>query len=336
MTAALENLRRATRHRTPRRVAAGCTHVALGLLAAQANAQDESKALIGFNYGEIETARIAAVGGGQRALATSVGALFTNPAGMASTRVYHLAALGQIWPEASRQSYGAAAVDSSVSSAQLAGGFGGTWNVQDKDELDRQWTDLRFALAYPFSDTFSLGLGAHYLWLQQNGLGPLGESLASGGLHDQMIVRAVGVDAGATVRPSESFYVGLVANNFNDPGHGFMPLSIGGGLGIAADVITLEADAVADFTTWDRTTWRGMGGGTLLLAESYPISLGYRYDSGAKSHAVSAGLGYATKEFSAELACRRVVVGEKMTAFVLELRYHVDALGVTPNGPEGL
>jgi hypothetical protein len=327
MIDALENHRHAACRKTPRRVALGCACVALELVVAPAIAQD--KALVGFDYGETETARVAAVGGAQRALGNSVGALFINPSGMTSARVYHLAALAQIWPEASRQSFGAAAVDSIVSASHLAGGFGGTWNAQDRDGLDRQWTDLRAALAYPFSEKFSLGLAAHYLWLQQNGLGPLGESLASGGLHDRMIVRTVGVDAGLTVRPSEMFSMGLVANNFNDPGHGFLPLSVGGGLGIGADVIAVEADAVMDFTTWDRRSWRAMTGGTLLLADSYPISLGYRYDSGAKSHAVSGGLGYAAKEFSAELACRRVVSGEvKVTAFVLELRYHVDALGI--------
>jgi hypothetical protein len=328
MTEALENHRRAARRRPPRWVAAAFACVALELIVARASAQDKS--IVGFNYGETEAARVAALGGAQRALGNSVGALFLNPSGMTSARVYHLAALAQIWPEASRQSYGAAAVDSIVSSSHLAGGFGGTWSVQDKDGLDRQWTDLRAALAYPFSEEFSLGLAAHYLWLQQNGLGPLGESLASGGLHEEMIVRTVGVDAGITVRPSDMFYIGAVASNFNDPGHGFLPLNVGGGLGIGADIIAVEADAVADFTTWDRRTWRGMTGGTLLLADNYPISLGYRYDSGAKSHAVSGGLGYAAKEFSAELACRRVLSGEiKVTAFVLELRYHVDALGIS-------
>lgn len=330
MTAALENHRSAPRRLTPRRVAGGCACAALGLCAARANAEDISKSVVGYNYGETEAARVAALGGAQRALGTSVGAMFTNPSGMASARLYHLAALAQVWPEASRQSYGAAAVDSIVSSSGLAGGFGGTWNVQDKNGVDRQWTDVRMALAYPFSEKFSVGLAAHYLWLQQNGLGPLGESLASGGLSDEMIVRTIGVDAGITVRPTEMIFMGLVANNFNDPGHGMMPLNVGGGLGIGADVIALEADAVADFSTWDKKTWRGMAGGTLLLAESYPISLGYRYDSGAKSHAISGGIGYAASEFSAELACRRVLVGEKVTAFVLELRYHVDALGIAP------
>ena len=232
---------------------------------------------------------------------------------------------------ASRQSYGAAAVDSIVSSARLAGGIGGSWNIQDKDGLDRQWTDLRFAFAFPFSDQFAVGLGGHYQWLKQSGLGPLGDSLASGGLRDEMIVRGIGVDAGVTVRPIPALSLALVSNNLNDPGHGFLPMSVGGGAGVAADLFTLEGDVVADFSTWTKTKWRGMAGGTLLLGESFPLSAGYRYDSGPKSHAASLGAGYVTREFSAELGLRRIVVGEKATAIVLDLRYHVDASGLTPS-----
>src|SRR5688500_16321167 len=83
---------------------------------------------VGYNYGEIETPRVAATGGAQRALSNSVSALFVNPANMAASRVYHIGALAQIWPEAKRQSYGAAAVDSIVSSSRVAGGLGATYN----------------------------------------------------------------------------------------------------------------------------------------------------------------------------------------------------------------
>src|SRR6187402_3077270 len=55
---------------------------------------------VGYNYQEIETPRITATNGANRALSNSTEALFNNPANMSSSRVYHLAALAQIWPEA--------------------------------------------------------------------------------------------------------------------------------------------------------------------------------------------------------------------------------------------
>src|SRR6187399_1782894 len=105
---------------------------------------------VGYNYDEIETARITGKNGADRALGSSVSALFNNPANMAASRVYHASAFAQIWPEAKRQSYGVAAVDSVSSSTRVSGGLGATWNRQDPNGVDRTATDLRFALAYPF------------------------------------------------------------------------------------------------------------------------------------------------------------------------------------------
>jgi len=152
----------------------------------------------------------AGTAGALRASSNSLSALFINPANLAATRVYHLGAFAQIWPEASRQSYGAAAVDSVVSSTRIAGGVGATYNIQDTDGIDRKWTDVRFALAYPIADEFFLGLGGRYTWLYQNGLGPLGTSLASSGLPGARIVRGFSVDAGATLRPNEHFSASIV------------------------------------------------------------------------------------------------------------------------------
>jgi opacity protein-like surface antigen len=286
---------------------------------------------VGWNYGEIETPRSAAMGGALRAYSNSVSALFINPANMAVSRVYHIGALAQIWPEASRQSYGGAAVDSIVSSARLAGGFGGTWTLQDPDGIDRTATDLRFALAFPFSDQFFLGVGGRYLWAKQDGLGPLGDSFASGGTKGDNVVRGFAFDAGATIKPTDFFALSLVGNNLNNPGHGFQPTSVGGGLGVGTNDLTVEADVLSDFTTWERSTVRAMAGVELLIADHYPIRGGYRYDDGAKSHAVSAGAGYVDRAFSAEVAVRRIVAGDAATAIFFGFTYHLESSGLTPS-----
>src|SRR5689334_3376728 len=67
---------------------------------------------VGYNYNVIETPRITAMNDAVHALSNSTEALFTNPANMSVSRVYHLTALAQVWPESHRQSYGIAAVDS--------------------------------------------------------------------------------------------------------------------------------------------------------------------------------------------------------------------------------
>ena len=119
-------------------------------------------------------------------------------------------------------------------------------------------TDLRFALAFPFSESFFVGAGGRYMWLKQNGLGPLGSSLASGGLDDTNIVKGFSLDAGATLKPIPELAISLVGNNMNNPGHGFQPASVAGAIGFGNENFTLEGDLLADFSTWEETAVRAM------------------------------------------------------------------------------
>lgn len=285
---------------------------------------------IGYNYNEIETPRVAATGGAVRALSSSVHSLFVNPANLTASRVYHLGAFANIVPEARRQSYGAAAVDSLVSSARVAGGLGATYNFQDVDGVDRRWTDLRFALAYPLADQFFMGVGGRYLWLSENGRGPLGGSLASSGLPDARIVKGFALDAGATLKAGKNLALAVVGNNLNNPDHGFQPTSVGGGVGLVFSDFSAEADLVADFTTWDRTTVRPMVGLEGLFVDHAAVRLGYRFDQGARSHAVSIGGGYIDRAFDLDVGVRRVVSGDVTTTVTFGFTYHLEATGLTP------
>ncbi len=284
---------------------------------------------VGYNYQEIETPRLTATNGATRALSNSTEALFDNPANMSTSRVYHLAALAQIWPESRRQSYGAAAVDSVGSSARVAGGIGATYNTQDTDGINRKWTDVRFALSYPFSEQLYLGVGGRYLRLTQDGQGPLGASAASAGLSGDHIIAGFALDAGATFKPTDGLSISIVGVNLNNPNNGFQPMSLAGGIGFGKETFSLEGDLAADFTTWDRTTVRAMFGGEFLAGDHFPLRAGYRYDDGAKDHSVSGGFGYVDTTFQAELAVRRVVSGDSATAVVIGFTYHLDSGGLT-------
>lgn len=282
---------------------------------------------VGYDYSDTETPRSAAMGGALRAFGTSTESLFLNPANMAAARVYHIGALAALWPEAKRQTYGAAAVDSVGSRTQVAGGLAFTFNRQDPDGVDRQWNDLRFALAFPFSPQFQLGLGGRVLWLKQNGNGPLGSDVVASGLDGENIVRDFTFDAGLAFRPSKEFSIGLVGNSITDPGHGFMPSRIGGGMGYGTQDFTLEADLVGDFTTWGRTTVLAMGGFEYLAGNAYPLRMGYRFDEGLNTHWLSGGLGYIDKQISAEITARRSVSGYEATEILIGFKYHLESAG---------
>jgi hypothetical protein len=321
----------------PRRSALLACSFAFVALVWSGHARAERSKLdptIGYNYSEIEIPRHAATAGAQRALSASIGGLFVNPANVAAGDVYHIGAFAQIWPEASRQSYGAAASDSLLSSSGLAGAAGVTYNFQDRDGIDRKWTDVRFALAYPFSEQLYFGLGGRYLWLSQNGVGPLAPSTTTGGLRDENIVETFSFDGGATFKPVPEVSIALVGNNLGNPGHGLLPTSIGGGLGFGSGIVAIEGDVVADFTTYEDTKIRGMAGLELLLADHFALRGGYRYDQGAKSHALGFGAGYIERAFLIDFGVRRVVDGASATAVVLGFTYHLESTGLAPGATD--
>jgi hypothetical protein len=316
------------------------TAIALTILLVARVAQAEPSPLppeIGYNGGEQETPRSAAMGGAARAVSSSAEALYLNPAGMATARVYHLAGGAQIWPQAKRQTYGAAAVDSVVNRQRVAGGVSANWSAQDQDAINRDYFDFRFGLAAPFSDRVFAGASLKYFSLTQAGapsaLG-LEPSLASGGLADRPIVGDLTFDAGVTARLGEQFWVAAVGTNLTDPGHAFLPLTFGGGVGFATSEFSVEVDALSDFTSYDGTRAKIMAGGELLLGGSFPLRAGYRYDEGAELQSLSAGFGYVAPEFAIEAAGRTTIVGQNSLTIVLGLRYHLDSGGdISPEVP---
>lgn len=288
---------------------------------------------VGYGYSHLESARTAAMGGALRAFSNSTEALQDNPANLAATRVYHMGALAQFWSGAARQSYAASIVDSIVSRSRMAGGISGHWLFQDPDGIERRAMDLRVGLGFPLSDKFLVGASARYLDLRQDGfprgLELLPPSLASAGLRRKSVVQDITFDAGISVRPAPSIAISLVGYNLTDPGHGLLPLQLGGGLGYGNQLFTVEADLVGDFTTYEETKLRGMGGIEYLAGGQYPLRVGYRYDQGQESHAISGGLGYVSREFSFDMAIRRILGDNAATVFFFGLRYHVEALGIT-------
>jgi hypothetical protein len=283
----------------------------------------------GYDLGEIQSPRALAMGDAVNALGVSTTALYRNPANLPLARVYHLEGIAAISPEARRQSYGAAAVDSVLNRQRIAGGFGGTWSLMDPDGIHRQWTDLRFALAYPFGDRIAIGATGRYLRVNQAvSTGPLGASYASDGTKDSPLFNQLLFDVGATVLVSDSFRVAGVVHNLPNPGTSLAPLTAGGGIGYGTETFALEADALADFTTWGSTRGRYMVGAELFAGDHVPLRLGYRFDEGSKTHAISAGLGYVDRQWSFEGAVRRDVVGDHPSTMVaLTLRYFYDAVG---------
>lgn len=296
-----------------------------------------------FNYGEIETTRSAAFGGAMAAAGNGTTAPFVNPASMTLTRVYHIEAFGQGAFEFGRQAYGGVIVDSITS--KLAGAVAVSGGFLDSGEpatsLDRSWVDVRLALAYPFSDQFSVGIGGRYMKVTEDGLGPLGDSKASGGLRDPedpagrfALMNVPTFDAGVTIRLADVVVIGVSGQNLTYPNNGMMPTVLRGGLAIAHEDFTIEGDGVADFTSYGTPTARLAIGGEYLLVDHIPLRLGYRFDQGADSHAISGGAGFIANEFMLEASVRRTLVGPEATSIFFGAAYFLESSGLTGRGDE--
>lgn len=303
--------------------------VMASLTTAKAAHADPSSTSIeqGYELGEVQHPRSIAMGGAQQVWGGSTTAVFVNPANLPLYRVYHLEGLAAFSPEARRQSYGGAVVDSSTS--RLAGGFGGTWNQMDPDGIRRQWTDLRLALAYPLGDRLHLGLTGRYLRVNQGtGRGPFGGSLASDGHSGEPITSEFTFDAGAAVAITEQLRVAVSGRNLTAPGTGLMPLGVAGGIGWSNQTVTVEGNSLVDFTTFGSARVRMMAGGEFLIADRVPLRAGYRYDAGTKTHALGLGAGYVDRRFSIEIGARRDVVADNpATTIAAGLRIFIDASG---------
>jgi hypothetical protein len=285
---------------------------------------------VGYSRGEMESPRSAAMGGALRALGNSLDGLYLNPANMATSKVYHLGAVAQIWTQAQRQSYGGAAVDSILNPERIAGGIAVTTTDQDPDGVARNSLDMRFALAFPFSDNVFAGATVKYLTLGQDGHpdNTLAPTLAAAGLKRESIFREISVDAGLTVKPIPELSFAVSGVNLTNPGSALMPLLLGGGIGFGTSDFSIEADVGADFTSYDKTSLTFQGGGEFLIAGMVPLRAGYVYDQAFERQAVSFGAGFLSPEFAIDAAMRVSLAGPVATAIIIGVKYHLDGAGI--------
>ncbi len=300
-------------------------------------------------YGESETPRSAAMGGALRALGSGSAGLFLNPAAMAETPVYHIEAGTQYTPETHRWLLGAGIVDSVTS--RLAGSFSiqGAPLPMDPDGIRRTFLDLRLGLAYPFGDRVIFGVTGRYLKINQSGTaGPaygFPSSVVSGGLYDPTsgsppadrfaLVNTATIDVGLIAKPADSFYIAAVGQNLTYANNGFLPLLVGGGLGYSADFLSIEADGLADLSSWGvpgaaKPTARIMAGVEYKLGGLVPLRAGYRFDQGAKLNTLSFGSGYVGSDFAIEATVKRTAASPGATTIFLSFAYYLESSGLDP------
>ncbi len=283
-----------------------------------------------YNLGQIPSARAVGMGEALSALGVSTTALYLNPANMSLARVYHIESLAALSPEADRQTYGLAIVDSVLNASHIAGGLGGAWSTLDPDGIHRTWTDLRGAASLPIGEHLSLGAAVRWLRVEQSATaGPFGSSPASGGTPSSPIFSQLTFDAGATGSLG-GFRLAAVGHNLTNPGTALAPTTGSVGFGYSNEVFSLEADGLLDFTTWGATRGRLMFGGELFVADHYALRVGWRYDGGMNLHTPSIGFGYIDPRWSVEVGISHDLIADHASTLgVVSLRYFYDPTGAS-------
>lgn len=334
-------MRRKRQMRRGRSAAAGALGgllLAAGLARPAAADPTPLPTSFGWNYGQVETTRVAALGGALRAAGSGTSAMFLNPASMAETRVYHIEALVDASPEMGRVLAGAVIADSMMNRYRLAGGVSVVGGILNPSGANWSTLDVRAALAYPITDKVFLGITGRYATVTQGSkLAPqvVSEDESGDDVVNTLHLDAFTFDAGATIKAGESIYIALLGQNLGATHRGTFPMMLGGGVGYGTDDVTFEVDALADLHAYEEATARIMAGGEILVADHVPIRVGYRFDQGAKVHALSGGLGYMGKEWAVEASVRRTLSDPGATSIFVGLAYYLESSSVVRAATSG-
>jgi hypothetical protein len=229
---------------------------------------------------------------------------------------------------------GGAIVDSIMNRYGLAGGLSVAGGFNDAGPADWSTFDLRAALAYPITEKLMIGVAPRYASITHAIPDDKPKEDPEGDLV-QLNLHTFTLDAGVTIRATDALHVGFVAQNVVSNHRGTYPTLLGGGIGFGSDRVSVEVDGLADLDSYEGVKMRLMGGGELLLGDHFPIRLGYRFDQGAESHAISAGLGYIGTTFGLEASVRRTLSGPGATTVVVGLAYYVETAGFMKSATEG-
>jgi len=261
-----------------------------------------------------DTARGIALGTGLRASAVSTSALAYNPAALVLGKLYHLEGSVDYMSSYSGVALGAGIVDSSTSKVGAGIAFRGF--VSGDEGISG--IDGRAAIAFPFADAVSIGIGGRYLNLDYEAL------LMNGMTEETELVEGFTMDASIRVQPVPVVSLSLLAANFINLDSAAVPVLLGGGAAFAiADIASIGADLLFDVSTFDSAAVIFGAGVEVLVAQVAPIRLGYSFDTKRELHTLSGGAGYTDRSVGFDLSIQQQLSLEKDTRVMGAFRYYV-------------
>ena len=187
-------------------------------------------------------------------------------------------------------------------------------------DVGRQGHETGLAIAVPLGDRFSIGVNAKYITISTEVNNPSASTAGQPATftvdNSTSAASADGftIDAGLTVRVTDSFNIGAVGYNLVPLYSTEAPIGLGFGLSyLIAGRLLAVADAVIDFNKWrnadgSRITSARIGGGLEYYAGNIvPIRVGASGDTGRPGAWLSIGTGYKGQSFGIDLAYQQQV-----------------------------
>ena len=264
--------------------------------------------------GRVDGARPIGMGSAFTANASGNGALYHNPAGIATSLMYSVE--GSYFMTPTSNAFNASVVDSKLN-PQLAAGAAYSYELgTDNDIKGLTGHDARLVFASQLlPERMVVGLGGRYLHYTDED-----ESLFSG----------FTMDVGTVIRVTEGFFVGLSALNLIDVCADdkdeacpptTAPRTLHGGLAFGSSLgFQVVADVEADVSEKDEVRMVYGGGTELLIAQLVVLRGGYRYLAADKTHVLAAGGGLKSQTVGLDIGFQQNLdIDESLFSVAIQL-----------------
>lgn len=261
---------------------------ALAIAAVTAAAAAAQPTPVSPDLRDVMSARNVAMGGAFESLGYGAEVILGNPAALSAFKRYQIELNGG-WDPGLGYGFGNVAVADSTNS--LAAGI--SYQFATFGGSDRRWAHTTtLALAYPLAEFLHLGVAARYNVL-------VGASNTN----------SVTMNAGLVVRPFDFLAVSFSGHNlipnYNVDLPRYFVVSVSG---LFLKQLTPVFDLWMDFNQpTARFSYRG--GLEWLIAESFPLRIGYQYDGIVNKQYISGGVGWFTEGSGIDLAYRHELAG---------------------------
>jgi hypothetical protein len=216
-----------------------------------------------------------------------------------------------------------------MTSNRIAAGLSSRFLFGDNSAGEHSGWEGRISLGAPIGDMVAIGVAGRYgnFTVSNPHAKPEREPIEDEPRDRTFKFKAFTMDAAVTLRLFESLTLSAIGTNLINTDSPLAPLMVGGAASFGSSYFSVGADVMVDLNLHDSFSGPKVlaGGGIEYLTQGVaPLRIGYVYDEGRHTNAITGGLGYIDQRFSIQLSVRQVLDGGyKDTNLFSSIQYFV-------------